>query len=165
MRDSPDKPSRAGYQIAIVNWESAAPLLRGLRYSVFVVEQQVPEELEWDGLDAECIHILATAHSGKEVGTARMLPDGRIGRMAVLPEWRGLGVGSAMLQKLVELARDRNYPSVFLHAQTHAIGFYARHGFAADGEAFLEAGIPHVPMRLSLVAQAGPPYSDNLRSG
>lgn len=127
----------------------AAPV----REAVFVREQGVPAELEWDGLDAAALHAVAIATSGHAIGTARLLDDGHIGRMAVLAPWRGRGVGSAMLERLLEAARDRGLPAVLLNAQTHAIAFYARHGFAREGSEFLDAGIPHVAMRRYTVAK------------
>ena len=87
---------------------------------------------------------------GTAVGTGRLLPDGRIGRMAVLKGWRGSGAGSAVLAELLRMAQAAGFRSVVLNAQTHAIGFYARFGFQPEGDVFLEAGIPHRAMRRSL---------------
>ena len=124
--------------------------LRAIRRAVFIEEQGVPEELEWDELDGHCRHILALAAEGVGIGTGRLLPDGHIGRMAVLPEWRGNGVGSAILQALLQQARTEGYATVRLHAQMHALPFYARHGFTATGPEFLEANIAHRFMHLEL---------------
>ena len=107
------------------------------------------EAIEMDHLDAVCVHALAFAQA-RAVGTGRLLPDGHIGRMAVLKESRALGVGGAILERLVEEARRRGMPEVVLSAQTHAIGFYRRHGFTEQGEIFEEAGIPHQEMRRAL---------------
>lgn len=138
------------YIVQPVSWQDAQSPLAGVRRAVFVVEQGVPEELEWDEHDAAAAHVLASAAGGSPVGAGRLTEDGRIGRMAVLAQWRGRGVGSAMLRLLIGIARERNAPSVKLHAQTHAMPFYARHGFRAVGEEFLEAGIPHREMVLQL---------------
>lgn len=121
------------FRIAEVSFAEAEPALHAVREQVFVQEQQVPLELEWDGLDAE----------GRPVGTGRMLADGHIGRVAVLPAWRGRGVGRALVAALLELARRRGLHRVRLSAQTGAIGFYETLGFAAHGPEFMDAGIPH----------------------
>jgi predicted GNAT family N-acyltransferase len=121
-----------------------------VREAVFMREQGVPAELEWDGRDSVALHALAEDASGCSIGTARLLEDGHIGRMAVISHWRGRGAGSAMLSRLVESARDRGLGAVFLHAQTRAVAFYLRHGFVAEGAEFLDAGIPHVSMRRHL---------------
>lgn len=136
------------------NWSTDAATLCAIRLRVFVEEQGVPLELEWDGEDERCEHALAQAADGTPVGTGRLLPEGRIGRLAVLPEWRGQGAGSALLVYFVELARKKGFASVTLHAQTRATAFYARHGFAAHGEEFMDAGIPHVAMSLAFSDKA-----------
>lgn len=124
-------------------------MLAGIRREVFVVEQRVPEAEEWDDWDAVSRHVIALA-GGAGIGTGRLLPDGRIGRMAVRKAWRGRGVGSALLSVLVQLARDQGHGETRLHAQTHALSFYARHGYIPVGDEFMEAGIPHIEMRLQL---------------
>lgn len=133
-----------------VSWEEAGAALRAIRTAVFVVEQGVPEELEWDGIDPQCVHVLAASAAGEAVGTGRLLPDGHIGRMAVLKHWRGHGVGGRMLAELIAAARERRHAVVELSAQTHALGFYRRCGFETVSEEYLEAGIPHRAMRMSL---------------
>jgi predicted GNAT family N-acyltransferase len=131
-------------------WEEAGERLRAIRECVFIREQGVPEELEWDGLDGECIHLLAETGPGDAIGTVRLLADGHIGRMAVLKEWRGRGVGSALLLRSIELARDMGLCRVVLNAQTTALGFYRKAGFKASGGEFMDAGIPHHRMELAL---------------
>jgi len=139
-----------GWIVREAAWDADRDALHAIRKSVFVDEQRVPEELEWDGIDVHCRHALACALDGSPIGTGRLLPDGHIGRMAVLTSWRRRGVGSAILTFLIQLARRNGFETVRLHAQTHALGFYARHGFAASGEEFMEAGIPHRMMSLRL---------------
>lgn len=132
------------------DWARGAPRLALVRRCVFVDEQRVPEALEWDAYDAVSVHWLALADAVTPIGCARLLPDGQIGRMAVLPAWRGRGVGQALLAAALEAARARGYSSVHLSAQVHAAGFYARAGFIAVGEPYEEAGILHVAMRKAL---------------
>jgi predicted GNAT family N-acyltransferase len=139
-------------QVRTVQWAEGARELLGVRERVFVLEQNVPAELERDSLDPMCGHVLALDAAGEPVGTGRLTPDGRIGRMAVLAHARNLGVGRALLSALLELARAQGLPEVHLHAQEHARGFYARHGFEPEGEPFSEAGIPHIGMRMKLVS-------------
>jgi len=138
------------YYVERVDWQSAAAPLRQVRRLVFVEEQGVPEELEWDEWDARCVHVLARTSTGEPVGTGRLLPDAHIGRMAVLPRWRRHGVASAMLRELLAVARERGDDVVRLNAQTQAMPFYLRFGFAAQGPEFQDAGIPHRLMVLRL---------------
>jgi predicted GNAT family N-acyltransferase len=137
-------------RVAVLPWEEACAAARPLRLEVFVREQGVPVELEWDAMDAVSLHALAYAGDGRPVGTGRLLPDGHIGRMAVQRDWRGRGAGTAILLRLIDEARRRGDARVVLHAQTHAAGFYARHGFTVEGGEYEEAGIPHVTMTRAL---------------
>lgn len=127
-------------------WAEAAERLRAIRACVFIREQGVPEEMEWDGLDEGCIHLLAETAQGDAIGTVRLQADGHIGRMAVLKEWRGRGVGSALLLQSLEIARAMGLDRVVLNAQTSALGFYRKSGFTASGGEFMDAGIPHYRM-------------------
>lgn len=136
-------------RITLGKWETQQAQAVPLRHAVFVIEQHVPLELELDEMDAVCQHALAFAGE-VAVGTARLLPDGHIGRMAVAASWRGRGVGSALLQALIAHARQRGHAEVVLNAQLQAAGFYARHGFVQRGGEFDDAGIAHVEMALSL---------------
>lgn len=120
-----------------------------IRGAVFVAEQQVPVEEEWDVRDATADHLLAL-DGGIPVGTVRLVDlgggVGLLGRLAVLPKGRGTGTGAALVRAVEGRARERGLTKVELHAQTHALGFYARLGYAAYGEEFLDAGIPHLHM-------------------
>ena len=131
------------------DWPPLAARASRVRTTVFVDEQQVPPELEMDSHDAESRHVLACDAAGRAIGTGRLLPDGHIGRMAVLAEWRGRGVGRALFERLLEEAKRIGMAHLVLNAQTSAIGFYRRFGFAEDGPEFVEAGLPHRTMRRS----------------
>ena len=131
------------FAVGLTTWRDGEAELRAIRLAVFVVEQHVPEALEWDDLDVPSMHALARTRDGTAIGCGRLLPDGHVGRMAVLASWRGRGVGGALLQALVALARERGHPQAILNAQVQAMAFYARHGFVATGEQFDEAGIDH----------------------
>jgi len=138
------------YRIQLMTWSDAKAPARAVRETVFVEEQGVPRELEWDEWDESSDHAIAVATGWEAIGTARLLPDGHVGRMAVLPQWRGRGVGAALLCALLGLARAKGMGAVMLNAQVHAAGFYRRFGFVDQGTQFLEAGIPHVPMSLRI---------------
>jgi predicted GNAT family N-acyltransferase len=124
--------------------------LRTIRDLVFVIEQKVPIELERDAIDGNCHHVLALDSEQNPIGTGRLTPEHTIGRMAVLPAWRGHGVGDALLVQLINKARELGWPSVSLHAQISALGFYKKHGFQAYGPVYEEAGIMHQSMSLML---------------
>ncbi|GAA2492037.1 GNAT family N-acetyltransferase [Streptomyces gobitricini] len=132
-----------------------------IRREVFVVEQGVPEDIEYDTYDATAAHVLAVRRAdGAALGTGRLLYGadaagktggaegvGSLGRLAVAPAARGLGVGVALVRAIEEAARARGLTAVDLHAQTQAIGFYERLGYEAYGDEFQDAGIPHLAMR------------------
>ncbi len=134
--------------IRLVFGNGGAELARGVRSAVFIEEQGVPVAMEWDGLDHMCVHALAEDGADRVIGTGRLMPDGRIGRMAVLAHWRGRGIGGRLLEALLCEHRVRSWPPAHLHAQLEATEFYARHGFEPNGDPFVEVGIPHVLMRL-----------------
>ncbi|HEY3433286.1 MAG TPA: GNAT family N-acetyltransferase [Rhodocyclaceae bacterium] len=117
-----------------------------VREKVFIQEQAVPAEMELDEFDPISRHVLARTADGQPIGTGRLLADGHIGRLAVVAEWRGKGVGQALMDRLLDLAREAGITRLALHAQTQAAGFYRRFGFVESGEEFMEAGIPHVLM-------------------
>ncbi|MFJ2744015.1 GNAT family N-acetyltransferase [Streptomyces sp. NPDC087440] len=134
-----------------------------VRKEVFVVEQEVPAELEYDAYDARAVHVLAVGEDGTPLGTGRLLygadaagktgagPEvGSLGRLAVSAGARGLGVGAALVRGIEEAARGAGLTEVDLHAQTHALGFYERLGYVAYGPVFLDAGIEHRGMRRGL---------------
>lgn len=139
---------RAGFDVRTARWPDDADDIRRVREAVFVVEQNVPADLEWDGTDAECIHALVFDAHGTVIGTGRLAPDGKIGRMAVLKEHRGRGAGDAILAQLLDAARVAGFARCYLHSQVHALGFYAKHGFEPHGPEFDEADIPHREMTL-----------------
>lgn len=136
------------------SWAERGPILRAIRQRVFVDEQGVPANLEWDEQDTGCLHALALTATEQAVGSGRLLPDGRIGRMAVLPGWRGLGIGRRILDHLVQLARAQGQTRLELHAQAQAVAFYRRAGFSLLGEPFLEAGIVHRKMACTLAEES-----------
>lgn len=134
--------SQPDIRVRRADWPGDRELLRAIRDEVFVREQSVPVEIEWDEFDPVSQHVLAWS-GDRAIGTGRLLPDGHIGRMAVLREWRQRGVGSALLTALMEVARGSGLSRVELNAQLHAMPFYERHGFRAEGAEFLDAGILH----------------------
>jgi predicted GNAT family N-acyltransferase len=137
--------------ITLGSWASLEQAVAPIRLAVFVEEQAVPVDLEWDEFDAPSLHALALWDT-TPIGTARLLPDGHIGRLAVLPAWRGRGVGAALMEAMIEAARKAGHACLVLHAQTHALSFYQRFGFTPEGECFMEAGILHQKMVRALGA-------------
>lgn len=138
------------FTVHLISWHDGEPLLRAVREKVFIQEQHVPVELEWDGVDEICHHALALSSNGDAIGCGRITPDGHIGRVAVLPEWRRKRIGTAILEILVEYARSKNYKRVELNAQVQAIPLYQKFGFEVEGEEFMDANIPHREMRMKL---------------
>lgn len=133
-----------------VDWQGAHAQLSALRTAVFIREQGVPPALEWDGREHEAHHLLALIDD-RAAGCARILPGGSIGRMAVLADRRGQGVGTALLHAAIRLCVRHGWHDIHLSAQTHAIGFYQRAGFTVCGEEYQDAGIAHRDMRLSVM--------------
>lgn len=142
------KNDAGAYLVRAASWQDDIQALRRIREAVFIHEQGVPAELEWDEFDVNCIHVLASDSAANPVGTARLLPDGSIGRMAVLSEYRGKHVGTALMHWLLREAESRRMQQVTLNAQAYAIEFYKKFGFQVIGEEFLDAGISHVRMVL-----------------
>ena len=138
------------FTVKRVEWSAASVELHAVRHAVFVEEQQILEELEWDDMEARCVHVLAMSANDAAIGCGRLLPDGHIGRMAVLKPWRGQGVWAALMRELLAVALEQGHTSAELSAQTHAIGFYRRFGFEITSDEYLEVAIPHRAMRLLL---------------
>ena len=136
-------------RIELLDWERARGQAAPIRFAVFVEEQGVPFEIELDEYDPVSVH--AVAFEGDQaVGTGRLLPDGHIGRMAVLAASRGKGIGGALLAALVRAAKARGDRQVVLSAQVGALQFYRAHGFQPEGDEYMEAGIRHQAMRKTL---------------
>ena len=133
--------------IIATDWQSHRSELEFLREQVFIIEQHVPVELEWDEFDAVAVHLLATCN-GKAIGCARVIGN-KIGRMAVCQSCRHQGVGKALLDRAIEVVRKQGFSAAKLSAQTHAIGFYQRAGFVVTSDEYLDANIRHVDMQLS----------------
>lgn len=145
------------YSIVEVDWRDAAEIAR-IRTQVFITEQSVTPELEWDGLDETALHLLALDHDNFDkgdhvktpVGCARIIANGVIGRMAVLKDYRGRGIGRTLLRYAIECCHLRGWHEIKLSAQIHALEFYQREGFTICSEEYLDAGILHRDMKLSL---------------
>lgn len=138
------------FRIELMEWDKAQPIAGPIRFAIFVGEQNVPPGIELDELDASCLHAIAYDPDGKAIGTGRLLPDGHIGRMAVVKDWRRQGVGAEILEALVAEAARRGHAEVVLSAQLQAAEFYRSHGFVAEGKVYQEAGILHQAMRRAL---------------
>jgi len=140
------------YFLEFAHYQRDLAEIRRVRTQVFIVEQAVPEDLEWDDDDIRCDHVLARDREGAAIATGRVSPEGKIGRMAVLENWRGQGVGAAVLRNLIERARERGMREVHLNAQVRAMRFYQAAGFRPFGEEFDEAGIAHMAMTRVIAA-------------
>ena len=143
------KPQLKNVKIAQVSWHQAESDLRAVRTPVFIVEQLVTPEFEWDEQDASAVHLLATLDK-EAIACLRMIDYHKIGRMAVLKEWRGMGLGAALLLEAVKICQAHGSKQIYLSAQTHAIGFYLRCGFKVTSEVYQDVHIPHVDMQLEL---------------
>ena len=132
-------------KIRIASWDSDQDSLARIRRLVFIEEQNVPEDMEWDEYDDSATHFLISLDN-KVIATARLKTDGQIGRMAVLAEYRNKGIGSKLLQYVLLVAKQQKLKNVYLHAQVSAIAFYKKHGFTTCGRVFYEANIPHREM-------------------
>lgn len=137
-------------RIELMNWEQAQTIAGPIRFGIFVGEQNVPPGIELDDKDAGCLHAIAYDDAGTAIGTGRLLPDGHIGRMAVVKEWRRRGIGALILNALIDEARKRGHKEVVLAAQLQAAEFYREHGFVAEGKVYQDAGILHQDMRKTL---------------
>ena len=133
----------AGVTVRVGDWTMLGDPASAVRRAVFIEEQGIPADLEMDARDAGAVHAVAFDATGRAVGTGRLLRDAHIGRMAVLKESRGRGIGAMILRALVARAHADGVPVLRLNAQVSALDFYVRNGFAAEGGQYLEAGIPH----------------------
>lgn len=143
-------PMSSAFIVRAADWKLDETAIAAVRRAVFIVEQGVPEDLEWEEDDARCAWFVAVTPALDIIGIVRLTDAGRIGRMAVMPAWRLRGVGRALLQATLQAARERGFVQVHLSAQTHAVPFYARYGFVAEGAEYPDAGIPHRSMNLNL---------------
>lgn len=137
-------------RVELKSWAEAQPLAAPIRYAVFLEEKDPPPGIELDDLDPQCLHAVATDESGKAVGTGRLHPDGTIGRLVVLKDWRRRGVGDAILTALIDEARKRNHAEVTVTASLQAAEFYREHGFVAEGKVFKEGNALQQKMRKAL---------------
>ncbi len=131
--------------IRLADWEKDKTALSAIRNQVFIKEQNVPEDMEWDEFDSNASHFLAL-EDNQAIACARLKTDGQIGRMAVLPEYRNKGTGKKLLQFVLQEATAQKLGMVYLHAQLSALDFYENQGFTARGDVFYEANIPHREM-------------------
>ena len=136
--------------VLVVNWQSHQPELKAIREQVFVIEQHVPLDLEWDGLDEAATHLLAINTAKQAVACARILSGGTIGRMAVIKQWRRLGIGRAVLNRAIIFCKIQGLYSVNISAQKHALGFYAKAGFVVTSAEYMDAGLAHFDMRYDI---------------
>jgi predicted GNAT family N-acyltransferase len=138
--------------VIVADFERDYAAIRGVRFAVFVDEQQIPRELEMDDRDSACVHWLALDDAGGAIGTVRLdlASGGKVGRLAVLARERGGGAGRALMERVHEHARAQRLTRVWCHAQSSAAPFYARLGYQVTSEPFEEAGIEHVRMEYAL---------------
>ncbi len=141
---------RSKYSVAMVSWQQAEFALTTIRRQVFIEEQMVPDALEWDGQDAVATHFLAVDGMEHAIACARLLSDGSLGRMAVLPAWRRQGVGRTLLAAAIDECRRQGFSQLKISAQVHATEFYRQAGFIVHGDVYRDAGILHHDMRLEL---------------
>jgi len=147
------------FSVIEAQWPKDEEKLYAVRHQVFVVEQQVPEELEWVGDDDQFSALLAVDQNQQPIGTGRISAEGTIGRMAVLKAWRGKGVGTAILEKLIQMGEKSGQRQIELSSQLHAVPFYTARGFVAEGPVYLDAGIEHRSMK-RVVGDISPSLED-----
>lgn len=138
------------FTVSLVCWHDGEPLLKSIREAVFIREQGIPAAVEWDGKDEGCRHALALSLQGDAIGCGRMLPDGHIGHIAVLPQWRKQKVGRAIVEALLDYARAHDYRQISVDAQPQYVTFYRSNGFVEQGEAFMNGGVQRIKMALKL---------------
>jgi len=138
------------FTIRPATWSNDAAAIKAVRHKVFIEEQKVPEQLESDHYDTKSEYVVAKANDGQAIGCARLQPDGKVTRIAVLENWRRLGIGSEMLKELISIAKHRQQKTLYMHAQVQAKALYEAFGFKVSGDVFVEAGIEHVKMMRDL---------------
>jgi len=144
--------SEFNFYVQKTSWQANEDEIKSVRSEVFVKEQKVPADIDFDGLDNQCIHWLAYHENGLPLATGRLLPDGHFGRMAVLKPYRKCGVGETIMRAAIAAASEAKLAEIYLHAQITALPFYQGLGFVAYGEEFIDADMPHIAMRLPLTA-------------
>jgi len=132
-------------QFITTSWKQSRQELKQIRTSVFIEEQHVPTELEWDEFDEQSIHFLALLNNNP-IATARLKPDGQIGRMAIIKNYRNKGIGTELLKTVLLQAKNYDYNMVYVHAQKQAVNFYKQFNFIHNGTEFMDAGIKHIAM-------------------
>lgn len=138
---------QANFQIEMVSWQQAEQDLRAIRTPVFIKEQAVAPDFEWDEIDQVAVHLLATQNN-EPIACLRIIDFHKIGRMAVLKEFRGNGLGAILLLEAVKICKAHGSKTVHLSAQTHAIGFYEKCGFKVTSAVYQDVHIAHVDMQL-----------------
>ena len=139
----------SSYQIKYGSWDQFRLQAAAIRTEVFIQEQQIAAADEWDSEDAGAVHFVLFDQD-KAIATARLLPDRRVGRVAVLQTYRGQGLGKVLMQSIIDYAQQQHYGRLQLSAQVQATNFYQSLGFSAYGETYLDCGIPHIDMQLDL---------------
>lgn len=134
------------FTVSLVSWHDGEPLLKAIRQAVFIDEQGVPADMEFDEHDATSRHALALSLQGNGIASGRMFANGHIGRIAVMPEWRGQYVGTAVMEAFLHYAQAHDYAQVDVDAQVQAVPFYEHFGFVTQGEQFMDVGIAHIKM-------------------
>lgn len=135
--------------ITQTTWNKHQTQLRAVRMPVFVVEQHVTPEFEWDDIDATAVHLLATQNN-EPIACLRIIDYHKIGRMAVLKQYRGIGLGGSLLLEAVAICKKHGSKTIHLSAQTHAIQFYEKAGFKQVSDEYCDVDIPHVDMLLEI---------------
>jgi len=137
-------------KVEIAKWIDDHTQLKNIREQVFIQEQKVTPQLEWDGMDEKAIHFLVF-NDNAAIGCARAIvikDHMQLGRMAVLKEYRGQGIGSALIEKAMTTAKLNQLSAIYISAQCHAIDFYKKFGFEVTSDIYLDAEIPHRDMTL-----------------
>lgn len=137
-------------QVQLGDWHELGEHARAIRTAVFVQEQAIPPELEWDDLDEQSQHAVVFNRLAMPVACGRLLADGHIGRVAVVQAMRGSQTGKLLMRALMQAAQSAGHAHVDISAQQAVAGFYRRLGFIGMGAPYLEAGIVHLPMRAAL---------------